>query len=144
MNKKQFFASLGDVYCRLGSTNDRGIGVIAIRAIPKGTNPFKNCDPHGGFIEIPEAELNAYPCDEAVKNIVRDFCALQEGIYYVPDYGIDALDKSYYLNHSHTPNLETPDLGEPFIAARDIAPGEELTADYDTYNEPSEARRFER
>ena len=143
MNKKQFLASLEDVYCRLGPTA-HGVGVIAIRAIPKGTNPFKNCDPHGDLIKIPEAELNSYPGDEAAKNVVRDFCALQDGMYYVPDYGIDAIDKSYYVNHSKTPNLETPDGGESFIAACDIAQGEELTADYDTYNEPSETRRFRR
>lgn len=143
MNKKQFFASLADVYCRIARTN-KGVGVVAIRTIPKGVNPFKHCDPHGDLLKIPEAELNSYPCNESVKDIVRDFFALQDGVYFVPDYGIDAIDKSYYLNHSKSPNMETFDHGETFLSAREIATGEELTADYDTYNEPSNVRKFKR
>lgn len=141
MNKKQFLESLNAVWCRLGCT-PHGVGVVAVRDIPRGTNPFKNCDPHGDLLEISQEELAAYPCDESVKEIVRDFCALQGGKYSVPDYGIDAIDKSYFLNHSKTPNLEVLNEGEDFVAARDIRAGEELTADYDLYNE--EANQFER
>ncbi|MDO8517955.1 MAG: SET domain-containing protein [bacterium] len=141
MNKKQFLESLKDVYCRLGCTH-HGVGVVAVRDIPRGADPFKNCDPHGDLLEISQEELASYPCDESVKEIVRDFCALQKGKYYVPDYGIDAIDKSYFLNHSKTPNLEVLNEGEDFVAARDITAGEELTADYDLYNE--EANQFER
>ena len=69
--------------------------------------------------------------------MVRDFCALQNGVYFAPDYGIDAIDKSFFLNHSKNPNMISPDHGERFVTAREIAAGEELTADYDTYNEES-------
>lgn len=134
MNKKKFIESLMDVYCRLAPVA-HGIGVVAVRRIPKGTDPFKNCDPFGDVIKLPEKELEALPCDEAVKNLVRDFCARQNGVYFVPDYGIDAIDKSFYLNHSDDANMETFDEGETFVAARDILPGEELTADYHAYNE---------
>jgi hypothetical protein len=140
MNKKQFLTSLKDVYCRIGTTQ-YGVGVVAIRKIPKGTDPFKNCDVYGDVLEIPEAEFEASDAPEEAKEIVRDFCALQDGVYFVPDYGIDALDKSFYLNHSRTPNMETKDKGITFIAARDIEPGEELTADYHLYHE---TRQFER
>jgi SET domain-containing protein len=133
MDKKQFLASLSDVYARLAPTS-HGIGVVAIRPIPKGTDPFKNCDPHGDVIEIPEAELEGSEAPEAAKKLVRDFCALQDGVYFVPDYGIDAIDKSYFLNHSDEPNMETIGSGETFVAARDIAAGEELTADYELYH----------
>ncbi len=141
MDKKEFLESLKDVWCRLGATK-HGVGVVAIRDIPKGANPFKNCDPQGDLLEITQGELEAADCDESVKQIVRDFCALQGRKYYVPDYGIDAIDKSYFLNHSKTPNLEVLNEGEDFVAARDIKAGEELTADYDLYNE--EANQFER
>ncbi|MGH7141446.1 MAG: SET domain-containing protein-lysine N-methyltransferase [Minisyncoccia bacterium] len=134
MNKKEFLASLKHVYCRLAPTA-HGVGIVAIRSIPKGVDPFKNYDPFGDIIELPEAELEAYPCDEAAKNMVRDFCALQDGVYLVPDYGIDAIDKSFYLNHSDNPNMETFDAGETFVAARDILPDEELTVDYHAYNQ---------
>ena len=145
MNKKQFLESLKEVWCRLAPVEHSGrrmVGVVAIRDIPRGTNPFINCDPHGDLLEITQGELEAADCDESVKVLVRDFCALQGGNYYAPDYGIDAIDKSYFLNHSKTPNLEVLAEGEDFVAARDIQAGEELTADYDVYNE--EANQFER
>jgi SET domain len=140
VNKKEFFASLNDVYCRLGTTS-HGVGVVAIRPIPKGIDPFKNCDPGGDLLEIPAAELDACVAPEEAKQMVRDFCALQEGVYHAPNYGMDAIDKSFYLNHSKEPNMISPDHGETFIAARDITVGEELTADYDTYHE---SQHFER
>ena len=133
MNKKQFLESLADVYCRIGKTK-YGMGVVAIRPIPKGVDPFKRCDPFGGVLKIPEAELDAYPVPESVKNLVRDFCALQDGYYFAPDYGIDAVDKSYFLNHSRTPNMKVVRGGEAFVTARAIKTGEELTADYRLYD----------
>lgn len=134
MRKKAFLNSLQHVYTRLGVTK-HGVGVIAIRPIPKGTDVFKNSDPCGDVLKIPKDELDAYDAPAEAKNMVRDFCALQDGVYFVPDYGIDAITKFYYLNHSKTPNMITPDRGETFLTARDIATGEELTADYDHYHE---------
>jgi hypothetical protein len=134
MNKRQFLASLDDVWCRLAVTG-HGVGVVAIRDMPKGTNPFKNCDPFGGVLEIRAEELEASGAPEEAKRLVADFCALQDGIYFVPDYGIDAIDKSFFLNHSAKANMVTHDKGETFIAARTIRKGEELTADYEQYHE---------
>ncbi len=133
MNKSQFLKSLNDVYTRIARTK-HGVGVVAIRPIPKGTDPFKNCDPFGDVIEIPESEFERYDAPEAAKSIVRDFCALQDGVYFVPNFGIDAIDKSYFVNHSRTPNLVVQDDGEAFVTARTIKTGEELTADYRLYH----------
>ena len=127
MNKKGFLNALRLVYCRLGVTK-HGVGVIAIRSIPKGTDPFKNADPMGDVLKIPKAELDAFDAPESAKNMVRDFCALQDGVYFVPNYGIDALTKNYYLNHS-------------FLTARDILEGEELTANYEDYHETAHFER---
>lgn len=134
MNKQQFLESLGEVWCRLAVTK-HGVGLVAIRDIPKGVNPFKNCDPHGGVLEISEQELDAASAPAEAKELVRDFCALQDGVFFVPDYGIDAIDKSYFLNHSEKPNMATEDRGENFVTARAIKKGEELVADYGEYHE---------
>ena len=134
MNKKSFLTALRDVYCKLGVTK-HGVGVIAIRTIPKGTDPFKNADPEGDVLRIPKKDLDAFSAPKEAKDLVRDFCALQDGVYFVPNYGIDALTKNYYLNHSKKPNMMTPDKGETFITMRIIKKGEELTADYDSYHE---------
>ena len=140
VNKQEFLNSLNDVYCRLGITS-HGVGVIAVRAIPKGLDPFKNCDPGGDLLEIPATDLEACSAPEEAKQLVRDFCALQGGIYFAPDYGIDAIDKSFYLNHSDEPIMVSLDHGETFLTARDIAAGEELTMNYDTYNEAAHFKR---
>ncbi len=136
MRKKEFLKALTEVYCRIGVTK-HGVGLVAIRTIPKGIDPLKNADPFGSVIKITKEELDAYPADEEAKCLVRDFCAMQNGVYYVPSYGIDALTKNYYLNHSKKPNMVTSDKGETFYSARTIKKGEELTADYDTYHEAS-------
>lgn len=134
MNRSGFLQALGEVWCRLGVTR-HGVGLVAIRDIPKGVNPFKNCDPHGNVLEVPEKELEESAAPEEAKQLVRDFCALQDGTYFVPDYGIDAIDKSYFLNHSNTPNMVTRDKGEVFVTARAVKKGEELTANYEQYHE---------
>lgn len=140
MNKRSFLNALNDVYTRLGVTK-HGVGVIAIRTIPKGTNPFKNADPLGDVLRIPKEELDAFPAPKEAKDMVRDFCALQDGIYFVPNYGIDALTKNYYLNHSDKPNMVTLDEGETFLTTRIIKKGEELTANYDSYHETTHFKR---
>ncbi len=134
MNKGQFLKALTEVWCRLAVT-PHGVGVVAIRDIPKGVNPFKNCDPFGDVIELKENELEASDAPEEAKQLVRDFCALQDGIYFVPDYGIDAIDKSYFLNHSTDENMETTDEGRTFVTKRTVKKGEELTANYEQYHE---------
>lgn len=132
MRKATFLKSLKDVYCRLGVTR-HGVGVIAIRSIPKGVDPFKNCDPFGDVLRITRAELAGADAPREVKQMVRDFCAFQDGYYHVPDYGIDAIDKSYFLNHSDDPNMETTDGGGTFRTLRRIRKGEELRANYADY-----------
>ena len=59
----------------------------------------------------------------------------------MPTYGIDAIDKSYFLNHSKKPNMVTKDKGETFVAMRTIKAGEELCANYDQYQELRKAFR---
>ncbi len=134
MRKKQWLASLNNVYTRIGVSKTHGVGVIAIRPIPKGTDPFIGCDEFGDLLRIPKAELDAYPAPTAAKELVRAFFVLEDGYYHVPDYGLNGIPKSYYLNHSTTPNTVAIDGGETFTTARAIKTGEELTADYRTYN----------
>src|SRR3989344_9121471 len=140
MNKKQFLRSLNDVYCRLAPSKN-GVGVFAVRDIPKGTDPFKNCDNSGYVLKVSENDLEAASAPEAAKKMVRDFCALQDGIYFVPSYGIDAIDKSFFLNHSKKPNMIPRKRGEIFVTARGIKNGEELTANYDAYHHTKHFRR---
>jgi hypothetical protein len=54
---------LRDCYCRLQPSKISGIGVFAIRDIPKGRNPFKMIPKYGdiGYVRITEDELDALP-----------------------------------------------------------------------------------
>lgn len=131
MTKEEFLKSLDECYTRLAPTG-HGVGVVAIRDIPKGVNPFKNCTPVDTF-QVSEEELSAH--DPAVVAMVKDFCAKQHGMYEVPMRGIDTIEKNYYPNHSDLPNMQTLDNGDTFITSRDIKMGEELTVDYTTYDE---------
>jgi len=49
--------------------------------------------------------------------------------------GLNAIDISFFLNHSNEPNMVAIKEGEEFVAKRDIKTGEELTVDYDTYDD---------
>lgn len=110
---------LRDCYCRLQPSKIHGIGVFAVRDIPKGKNPFRMLPKYDsvGYVRITEDELDALPTD---------------GKMHFPNHGMNVIRLNCYLNHSTKPNVRTRD-GYDFIARRKIMIGEELTVDYRTY-----------
>tara|TARA_R100001509_G_scaffold161991_1_gene132465 strand:- start:436 stop:900 length:465 start_codon:yes stop_codon:yes gene_type:complete len=139
-----------DTYCRLGVSNLQGVGVFAIKEIPKGVNPFKktyiDTTPQ---IDITDEDLEGI--DENVAKCVKDFFAKDEfQSYPVSLNGLNCLDISFYVNHSNDPNLtineKSPQFDQysPFVATRLIKEGEELTQDYvELYNnDPSQFKEI--
>ncbi len=122
-----------NIYCRLKVSSIQGIGIFAIRDIPKGVNPFLGFR-ETTYIEIPieEVILNKRIPSE-VKELITDLYVVQDGKISLPDHGLNEVDISYFLNHSNSPNMEAIEEGSAFIAKRDIKNGEELTSDYNTY-----------
>ena len=116
-----------NVYCRIGVSTIHGIGVIAIREIPKGINPFIGVH-SARYTKIDECDLNDIP--QEVKDMVKDFFVFEKGKYQIPNFGLNGLDISYYMNHSNKPNITSDEKGINFIANKNILPGEELTIDY--------------
>jgi len=106
-----------------------GIGVFAIRDIPKGTKDLFS-QGVGEWIKLSIAEVEALPRHS--RDLVENHCLFDEDYYYVPDYGFKLVDLVIYLNHSDTPNVVSINEGEQFEAIRDIAIGEELLVDYGT------------
>ena len=76
MNKKQQLLNnlKYDTYCRIGVSQIHGVGVIAIKQIPKGTNPFMITNKKGikyDLVELSKKEVDGLP--KNVKKIVTDF-----------------------------------------------------------------------
>lgn len=137
MRKQEIISHLQHhLWTRLAATA-HGVGVVAIRDIPKGTMPFEGnrFTASENYIGISDEELA--DLEPAVKQYVKDFFPYQaqEGGYQFPDYPPQQIDQSYYLNHSKEPNMGEVAGGEDFVALRDIKAGEELTVDYATYDD---------
>lgn len=121
-----------DVYVRVGPSKIHGVGLIAVRDIPKGTDPFKNLyDPP--TYAFSEEDLKDVP--PGVRSMVKDYFGREEGLHYIPATGTNPLDVLHFINHSSEPNVHTINEGSVFVAVRDIQAGEELFADYRTYDE---------
>jgi hypothetical protein len=123
---------LRDCHCRLQLSKIHGIGVFAVRDIPKGKNPFNTIPKYAsfGYVRITEDELDALP--SKLSEAIRALFIPTEGVMHVPNYGLNVIRLNSYLNHSETPNMRTRN-GYDFVATTKILVGEELTVDYRTY-----------
>jgi uncharacterized protein len=118
------------VYTRLQCSKVHGIGVFAIRDIPKGTNIFSNDDSE--MVWVDEADIRNISSE--LKKLYDDFCVIKNGKYGCPK-NFNMLTVGWYLNKSkENPNVRCTNDYD-FIALRDIKKGEELTVDYSTYSE---------
>ena len=131
-----------DVYTRVAPSKIAGVGVVAIRDIPAGVNPFK--PPAGTRIDrrtvgLSEQDLTELP--PPVKALIRDFIAPDEnGRYPVPRAGQLGLDMTFYLNDGgRESNLAiVSDPRDDFLGFRakhPIPAGTELTIDYARYGD---------
>jgi len=121
-----------DIYCRLAPSKIHNVGVFAIREIPKNYNPFKLTYELDDCL-VRQKELENIP--EAVKKIIKDFHVFENGRARLLMSGPNAFEISFYINHSANPNLYTKDEGVTFYTKRKIKAGEELTANYFTYDQ---------
>jgi hypothetical protein len=117
------------VYTRLAPSKIHGVGVFAIRDIPKGTNIFENDTSRMVRIEKNDV-ANVNP---ALKQLYEDFCVIQGNEYRAPE-NFNSMTVGWYLNESkRNPNVRCTEHYD-FIALRDIKRGEELLVDYSTYS----------
>jgi len=141
----------GGTWVRLGASAVEGVGVIAVRDIPAGTDPFRACNAHLArpevMVELSQVEVERLPVP--VQALVRAFFApltddedrewrTPEGLLYgVNATGVSTLDSSWYLNHSTEPNvafraanLEGGENFNTYVTLRDVREDEELCVDY--------------
>jgi len=136
MNKEALLKELANsTYVMIKPSPLHGIGVFAIRDIPKGTSNIFSKGV-GDWIKVSKEEVEALP--QHSKDLIENHCLFDEDHYFIPDYGFKLVDLVIYLNHSETPNVISLNDGEEFEAIRDIAIGEELLVDYGTIVESKE------
>jgi len=128
MTKEELLLELQqDTYIMLKPSPIEGIGVFAIRDIPKGCRTIFSAGV-GEWIKVAVTEVEKLPAHS--RNLVETYCLYDEENYFVPDYGFKLMDMVLYLNHSSQFNIASVNDGEQFEALRDIKAGEELLVDY--------------
>jgi hypothetical protein len=125
--KQTLLSNLRKVYCRVERSELHGVGVFAIRRIPKGINPFEIPIPFV-LASLTKADVRALP--RGIQQMIRQYVACQNGEYVLTTFGFNLLELEYFVNHSPHPNLVFDEDGGCYRTARAIAPGEELTGDY--------------
>lgn len=129
MNKKEMLIDQlkNHTFVTLLPSNIHGIGVFALKDIPKGQRGiFSNSKAE--WIKIHKNEIQCLP--EHSRHLVENHCLFDADHYFVPEYGFKLVDLVIYINHDDHPNLISINEGEDFEALRDILAGEELFLDY--------------
>ncbi len=127
------------IYARLRPSKLQGVGVFAIKDIPKGVNPFKMTN-NSRYKTIKYEKEELKHLNPEVKKMIIDFIEPDEGkIFHIPENGLNSLDITFYLNHSNDNNLGVVDDKDDeycsFVALRTIKKGEELLINYDDYKD---------
>ena len=114
-------------YTRIGRSRVHGVGVLAVRDIPRGTFVFRGESERVAWVS--RAWVRRLP--EGLRRLYEDFGMVWGERIGVPP-NLNRLSVGWYVNHSDRPNLHADDDGR-FVTLRRIRAGEELTADYRTF-----------
>ena len=115
------------VYCHLAVSPIHGIGVFAIKNIPKAVEPLRSLLTNDE-VKFTHQEVNELP--RSVRKEMQMFCYYDDKHFYVPRSGLNAINMGIYLNHSKSPNVQYKKNGH-LVTLRSIKKGEELLMDYD-------------
>ncbi|MBW2491008.1 MAG: SET domain-containing protein [Deltaproteobacteria bacterium] len=129
--KKDILERIKNTYCRLQASSIQGVGVFAIRDIPENINPFFGV-PDQKWCRFSMDEIGEI--DETIMEMIDDFFVIEkDDTVNIPEYGLNGMDMSFFVNHSDNPNLVTRE-GRYFFTARKVKKGEELTVGYGAYD----------
>ena len=122
------------VWVRLGVSAIEGIGVFAIRPIPKGTDIFAN--DRVPLTWVSRAELEAAAPGEAERALYDDF-GIRRGDRIGCPANFNNLTPGWYLNEPRPGEAANVAAGRDFAftALRDIEAGEELTIAYSGFSD---------
>ena len=123
-----------DIYCRIKRSKKHGVGVVAIRDIPKNTNPFKILKKTKS-IDIPKNKLTKVP-KEVIKMCDDFFGSPDDDFYTIPNSGLNSINVSYFMNHSNKPNIDIfyqKNNVAIFKTNKVVKKGTKLTINYDNF-----------
>jgi len=135
-HKKKILDKIQNTYCRLRPSKNHGVGVFAIRDIPRNTKLFSGVSKYR-WHKFNIADFKNV--DPEIIKMIDDFAVIEkDGEVYLPSCGLEGLDMSFYLNHSSKPNVRTTDdgvnLAINFATTRKIKKGEELMTSYSDFD----------
>ena len=118
MTKEELLTELSsNTYVMLKPSSLGGIGVFAIKDIPKGCREiFGKPDDSDEWITISKKEIEALPLH--AQFLVGNYCLFDEENYFVPGHGFKKMDVSLFLNHADEPNVISINDGDFFEATR--------------------------
>ena len=130
MTKTELLAELtNNTYVMLRPSPIEGVGVFAIRDIPKGCRDmFSKPDANDEWVTVSKTEVDNLP--PHAQFIVGNYCLYDDDNYFIPGQGFKKIDLSLFLNHADIANVVSINDGDYFEAVRDIKAGEELVVDY--------------
>jgi len=130
--KQKTLQNLQQTYCRVRPSRLDGVGVFAIRNISKGIKVFEGVYEQK-WHRFHMSELQ--DLDQEILKMIDDFFVIEKDqTVSIPEFALNGIDISFFMNHSNTPKCETIDNGYTFVSLRKIKKGEELTVSYGTYD----------
>tara|TARA_R100000742_G_C4189722_1_gene22202 strand:- start:81 stop:530 length:450 start_codon:yes stop_codon:yes gene_type:complete len=133
INKYKLLQNLSETYCTYGVSKVHGVGVFAMRDIPKNTNPFPSIK-NEMCVKLTDKDIMDLPEEVICK--IKDIFIKKEGVYNIYNLGLNSLGVRFHVNHSKEPNIIlTPTTGETyssFTTIKKIKKGEELFWNYKT------------
>ena len=114
----------------LKPSNISGVGVFATHDIAKGAK----------LSVIPEPRRERILNTDAVPEEFKQYCIHRENNkLWCPD-AFNIMKIGWYINHSSSPNAAHKGGDYVYYATKDIVAGEEVLIDYNTLEEPENAR----
>ncbi len=130
--KNNIIKNLKNTYCRLKSSKINGVGVFAIKDIPKNKNPFQGIKKQNWY-EFKVSDFKNF--NKEILEMIDNFFVIEKNNkVLIPEFGLNGMDISFFFNHCKNPNLKTTNGGSTFLTLKKIKKGEELTVSYGTYD----------
>jgi hypothetical protein len=124
LKEKLILKRLEQVYCRLAPSNISGIGIFAIKEIPKDINPFNNSYMAQESVIIDRSKIT----DSEIISLLHDQHPTSDPNKQIVSNFPNQLIWTNYINYSDIPNIELMVNGE-WKTLRKIEKGEELLED---------------